>query len=306
MTQANFIQTPQGRFHYYSLGKSDKPVFFCHGNSMSAGSYLPFLHKLADQGLQVFAPDLRGHGFSTKDKTQNIKNWDIFIKDVRAFLTAISNPMMHNRKSQITNRKFVGMGHSLGGFLVYATAALYPGLFSGIILLDPIILPPEIVLIIFLARKTGLAGKFRLSRMTRNKKFQFTSKKEALEHYSGKGMFKTWLPEFIEAYVETAIAQDFGKNTFSLCCHPEFEAMIYESLPLNIWNFAGQINVPVTIVRGGNSDMFVHKAEKRLSRMIKDCRFVTLEGLSHFMMMEDPDRVIAAIFSESDFCESPN
>ena len=297
----NFIQTSQGKFHYYSLGESDKFVFFCHGHSMSAGTYLPFLRKITNQDFKVVAPDLRGHGFSTKDKIQHIKNWDIFIKDIEAFLTAIAKPPMFNQQSKVTSHKsfirppFIGMGHSIGGFFVYAAAALYPNLFSGIILLDPIILPQKMVLGNFLARITGLAGKFRLPRMARNKKSQFASKQEALTHYSGKVMFKTWLPEFVEAYVETAITQDSNEDTVSLCCHPEFEAMIYESLPLNIWRFAGQINVPVLIVRGGTSDMFVPKAERRLSKIIKDCRFITLEGLSHFMMMEDPDRVIAAI-----------
>jgi pimeloyl-ACP methyl ester carboxylesterase len=294
MTQNNFIQTSQGKFHYYSTGNSDKAIYFCHGNSMSAGTYLPFLHKVADKGFKIFAPNLRGHGFSTKDKTQHIKNWDIFIKDVEVFLTAITKPTVSNQKS-LAKPPLIGMGHSLGGFLIYAAAALYPGLFSTIILLDPIILPPKIVLLSALARFTGLAGKLPLPKTTRNKKFQFASKKEALTHYSGKGMFRSWLPEFVEAYVETAIAQDSDEDTVSLCCHPEFEAMVYESLPLNTWRFAGQINVPVLLVRGGTSDMFVHKTGKRLSRMIMDCRLITLEGLSHFMMMEDPNRVIAAI-----------
>ena len=296
MKHTNSIETSQGRFHYYDIGDSDRTIYFCHGNSLSAGSYLPFLQKVADKGFKVIAPDLRGHGFSTKEKTQAIKSWDIFIKDVEAFVTAITKPPMLNQKSQITNPKsIIGMGHSVGGFFVYAAAALYPGLFSRIILLDPIILPPEIILFGAAIRLMGMERKFWLSRMARNKRFQFASKKDALKHYSGKGMFRYWLPEFIEAYVETAITNSATNNTVSLCCDPELEAMIFESPPLNTWKFAGQIDIPVLLVRGGTSDMFVHKTGKRLSRMIMDCRLITLEGLSHFMMMEDPDKVISAI-----------
>jgi pimeloyl-ACP methyl ester carboxylesterase len=296
MKHTNSIETSQGRFHYYDIGDSDRTIYFCHGNSLSAGSYLPFLQKVADKGFKVIAPDLRGHGFSTKEKTQAIKSWDIFIKDVEAFVSAINKPLVPNQKSQIKNQKsLIGMGHSLGGFIVYAAAALYPGLFSRIILLDPIILPPELLLFSNFIRLIGMERKFWFSRMARNKRFLFASKKDALKHYSGKGMFRYWLPEFIEAYVETAITNSATNNTVSLCCDPELEAMIFESPPLNTWKFAGQIDIPVLLVRAGNSDHSFNRAGIRLSRKIKDCRFITLEGLSHFMMMEDPDKVISAI-----------
>ena len=112
--------------------------------------------------------------------------------------------------------------------------------------------------------------------------------------YSGKGMFKSWRPEFVPAFVDTAIEQE-SATTWELCCHPEFEAQIYESVPFETWRFAGLIHIPVLVVRGEKSDLFYEQAGLRIAEKIRDCRFVTLEGLSHFLMMEEPDKVIDTI-----------
>ncbi len=282
MIKGNFINTSQGFFHYHVCGDSGTQVHFCHGLSLSAGTYLPFLQKLAGHDLKIFAPDLRGHGYSTKENTLEVKNWDIFVKDVEQLVSTITNPPV------------IGIGHSIGGYFIYAAAALYPGLFSKLVLIDPIILPQRIVWLCALARKLGLGGKHPLPRMTRKKKFEFGSKEEVLEHYSGKGMFKSWRPEFVRNYVETAIEQE-SLSTWELCCNPEFEARIYESVPFETWRFAGLIKIPVLVVRGGNSDLFYDQAGKRLSEKIISCRYIKLDNLGHFLMMEDPDKIIDTI-----------
>lgn len=282
MIKGNFINTRQGFFHYHVRGESEHQALFCHGLSLSAGTYLPFLEALAGRDLKIFAPDLRGHGYSTKENTLEVKNWDIFVKDLEQFVTTVMHPPV------------IGIGHSIGGYIIYAAAALYPGLFSKIILLDPIILQQKIIWLCVLARKLGLIGKHPLPRKTRKKKFEFGSKADAFNHYSGKGMFTSWKPEFVEAFVDTAIEQE-SAATWELSCNPELEAQIYEAASLDTWRYAGLINIPVFVVRGEKSDWFYHQAGIRLAEKIKDCRFITLESLGHFLMMEEPGRVIDTI-----------
>ncbi|NOX34251.1 MAG: alpha/beta hydrolase [Deltaproteobacteria bacterium] len=282
MIKANFINTGQGFFHYHVLGESGRQIHFCHGNSLSAGTYLPFLEKLCTCNFKIYAPDIRGHGFSTKENTVRVENWDIFVKDIEQIVSSITKPPV------------IGIGHSIGGYFTYAAAALYPHLFSKLILLDPIIFPPEIVLFATLIRKTGFARHLSLPKMTRGKKSEFQSRKEALAHYSGKGMFKSWKPEFVRAYVDTAIEKD-SSTTYGLCCSPEFEAQIYEFVPFNTWRHANHINIPVLVVRGEKSDLFFKKAGQRLAKKMKNCTFVEQKKLGHFLMMEDPDKIIDII-----------
>ena len=280
--KGNFINTARGFFHYHALGESENQIHFCHGNSLSAGTYLPFLEKLSSHDLEIYATDIRGHGFSTKENTARIKNWDIFIKDLEQVVSTITKPPV------------IGIGHSIGGYFTYAAAALFPHLFSKIVLLDPIILPMKIVWLSALFRKIGLAGNLPLPKMTRTKKKEFQSRKAALAHYSGKGMFKFWKPEYVQAYVDTAIEKD-TTTTWELCCNPEFEAQIYEFVPFSTWQHAGHINIPVLIVRGEKSDLFHKQAGLRLTKKIQDCTFIELKKLGHFLMMEDPDKTIETI-----------
>ncbi|RLC13645.1 MAG: hypothetical protein DRH93_21680, partial [Deltaproteobacteria bacterium] len=264
MIKGNFINTAQGFFHYHSRGESENQIHFCHGNSLSAGTYLPFLEKLCSHNLKIYATDIRGHGYSTKENTTQVKNWDIFIKDLEQIVSTITKPPV------------IGIGHSIGGYFTYAAAALFPHLFSKVILLDPIIFPPKIVWLAALIRKIGFAGNLPLSKMTRTKKKEFQSPAEALTHYSGKGMFKSWKSEYVQAYVNTAIEKD-TTTTWELCCNPKFEAQIYQFVPFNTWQHANHINVPVLVVRGEKSELFHKKAGIRLTKKIKDCIFVELK-----------------------------
>lgn len=282
MIKGNFINTARGFFHYHALGESENQIHFCHGNSLSAGTYLPFLEKLSSHNLKIYAADIRGHGFSTKENTTRIKSWDIFIKDLEQIVSAITKPPV------------IGMGHSIGGYFTYAAAALFPHLFSKIVLLDPIILPVKTLWLAALFRKAGLAGRLPLPKMTRSKKKEFHSRQEALVHYSGKGMFKSWKPEYVQAYVDTAIEKD-TTTTYELCCNPELEAQIYEFVPFNTWRHVSHIDIPVLVVRGERSDLFHKHAATRLIKKIKDSTFVELKKSGHFFMMEDSDKTIDTI-----------
>ncbi len=282
MIKSNFVNISQGFFHYHVFGESENQIHFCHGNSLSAGTYMPFLEKLSDHNFKIFASDIRGHGFSTKEKTKDVNTWDIFIKDLEQMVSSITNPPV------------IGMGHSIGAYFTYAAAALFPHLFSKLILLDPIVFPPRIIWMAALIRKMGLADNLPLAKITRGKKFEFLSKEDALNHYSGKGMFKSWKPEFLQAYVDTAIEND-TTDTWALCCHPEFESQIYKCVPFNTWQHAKHIDVPVLVVRGEKSDLFYRKAGVKLTKKIKDCSFIELEKLGHFLIMEDPDKVIETV-----------
>lgn len=211
---------------------------------------------LSQKGFSITAGDVRGHGLSTKEKTKKIKNWRIFADDLAAMAQAVADPPV------------IGIGHSIGGYFIYAAAAQNPGLFSALVLIDPIIFPSHVLWIAALIRKNGLAGFLPPPRMTRTKKHKFPSRQDALKHYLGKGMFAPWKEEFVRAYVDTAFEQDTAES-IRLCCRPDFEAQIYETIPFETWTHAGEIDVPTLVIRGEHSDLFYRSAGIKLK---KRCR----------------------------------
>jgi pimeloyl-ACP methyl ester carboxylesterase len=95
----------------------------------------------------------------------------------------------------------IGLGHSLGAVTTYIAAATYPRLFSCIILLDPPIFVRRMLWLLAGMKWLGLGGSIPLARTARRRKKTFQSKKEALKRFAaGRGIFKSWSREFIEAY----------------------------------------------------------------------------------------------------------
>lgn len=270
-----FIHTPDGRLHYLDWGGCGLQAHFLHGNGFCAGTYAPFISDLVD-GLHIFASDVRGHGDSLNLSNARIRNWHVFVKDLKTVIEQVMTPPI------------VGIGHSLGAVSTYIAAAEYPHLFSGIVLIDPVILPQRLLWMLAGLKLLGLTGKIPLARAARRRRKNFKGKQEALKLFAaGRGIFKTWSKEFIQAYLECGLLEKDAK-TAVLKCDPELEAQIFESIPLNVWHYAQKITCPVLAIRGARSDIFFADAAERLNRIIADFELQTIADSGHFPPMEKP------------------
>jgi pimeloyl-ACP methyl ester carboxylesterase len=85
-------------------------------------------------------------------------------------------------------------------------------------------------------------------------------------------------------------------ETAVLRCDPELEAQIFESIPLDVWQYARKISCPVLAVRGQHSDAFTADSAERLRGVIADYELTTIADAGHFVPMGKPHecaRVIA-------------
>ena len=273
--EEGFIDTPGGRTHFLDFGGSGIEAHFLHANGFCAGTYTPFIKFLAGE-LRVVASDVRGHGGSVRLNTQRIRHWRIFAEDLRRRIQRNMSPPV------------IGIGHSLGAVCTYIAASMYPDLFSGIVLIDPPILDGYTLAAMAVLKMLGLRGNIPLARNARRRKKTFNGKQEALRRFtSGKGIFKSWSTDFVEAYLECGLLE-MDSGTAVLRCDPELEAQIFESIPLNVWSYARRIACPVLVFRGEHSDVFTDAAARRLTRVIADCRLKILPDCGHFIPMESP------------------
>ena len=280
-----FITTTEGKIHYLDWGGTGPQAHFLHGNGFCAGTYSPFIKHLSEQ-LHIYASDIRGHGSSDLPSIERIRSWTIFAEDLKTLVEQTMVPPV------------IGMGHSLGAVTTYIAAATYPQLFSGIILIDPVILPNRLLWLTAAARVLGLRGNLPLARVARRRRRNFRGKKEALKRFTaGRGIFKTWSKEFVHAYLECGLLEKDSK-TAVLRCDPELEAQIFESVPIGIWGYAKKISCPVLALRGELSDTFFADAAERLKSRISDFELNTIPDSGHFLPMEKPQACADAI---SDF-----
>ena len=268
----NFIDVPDGKIHYLDWGGTGALTHLLHANGFCAGTYSPFVKHLTGD-LHVMASDIRGHGGSQLPSSQRIRHWNIFAEDLKTIIKKTMTPPI------------IGMGHSLGAVTTYMAAAKYPRLFSCLILIDPTILPRRILWSMAVVRMFGLAGIIPLAKTARRRRKTFQGKKEALKRFaSGRGIFKYWSKDFVEAYLECGLLEK-NPETAILNCDPEHEAQIFESVPLDVWAYAPKIFCPVLAIRGEHSDAFTVDAAQRLGRLIPDFELVTIPGAGHFVPM---------------------
>jgi len=276
------IDVPGGRLHYLDWGGRGPQAHFLHGNGFCAGTYTPFIKHLAND-LRVIASDVRGHGGSDFDGIQPVRSWRVFAEDLKVIVERTTRPPI------------IGMGHSLGAVSTCMAAASFPRLFNTVVLVDPVFLMPRRLATIGLMRTLGLQGRLPLARAARRRRRTFRSKAEALRRLlSGRGIFKTWSPEFVEAYLECGLLE---KDTESavLTCDPELEARIFEAIPLDVWSYVRGLRCPVLAIRGERSDVFPAGAADRMKRLAADGEVATIAGTGHFPTMEKPEECAEVI-----------
>ncbi len=286
--QTGYVTTPDGNIHYLDWGGDGPEAHFLHANGFCAGTYTPLISLLKSQ-LHVIASDVRGHGDTETKVTPPLHHWRVFAEDLKEVIESVMTPPI------------IGMGHSLGAVSTYIAAALHPHLFSIIILIDPVFLPKRILRLLSVLKFFGMTGKIPLAKGARRRRKMFAGKQQALERFtSGKGIFKRWSPEFIEAYLECGLLEK-DEETAVLKCDPELEAQIFETVPRDVWSYAPSIECPVLVIRGEHSDAFTLESAERLSLLIKKCRIETIAHSGHFVPMEQPQACAALI---SDFAHN--
>lgn len=278
----NYLDTPGGRIHYLDWGGSGPQAHLLHANGFCAGTYSPFVKYLLND-LQIIASDVRGHGGTDLSDLKRVHHWNIFADDLKTLIDKTMAPPI------------VGLGHSLGAVTTYIAAATYPRLFSAIIMIDPPIFPRRMLWLIAVMKWLGLTRSIPLAKTARRRKKTFQGKKEALQRFaSGRGIFKTWSQEFVEAYLECGLLEK-DSETAILKCDPELEAQIFESIPLDVWKYADKVACPVLAIRGEQSDTFRVDAAERLKRKIADCELETIANAGHFVPMGKPEECARVI-----------
>ena len=149
--------------------------------------------------------------------------------------------------------------------------------------------------LIVIFRALGLMWLFPLARGARRRKAVFESKKEAFKRFVvGRGIFKTWSKDFIEAYLECGLLEK-DEETAVLQCDPELEAQIFESIPADVWTYAKRVTCPVLALRGEMSETFRAGPAEQLKSVVSDYELITIEGTGHFLPMERPEACARAI-----------
>ncbi len=191
-----------------------------HANGFCAATWAPLARELRGSH-RVIAIDARGHGGSSAPAAFEAYDWQEFIAD----WIAVSEALVSERGEPIA----LAVGNSFGGTLAACAAALRPGLFRRVALLDPVIRPSaELLASHGLAPPGGFSeGPNPIAARARERRSIWPSREAAGSSWRDKDMFRSWEPRAFELYLEHGL-RDRGDGQVELCCAPATEAAVFE------------------------------------------------------------------------------
>lgn len=259
-------------------------ILFLHANGFNARTYRTVLEPLGER-FHVLALDLRGHGRTQlKAGTFGYSSWRRHIKDLVA--------LMERHFTQSVTLA----GHSLGATLSLLMAGRRPDLVNGLALIEPVIMPAWFYALVELPFAPTLARSFfPLARAAAARRRRFPSREAAVAAFTGRGVFKSFAPEMIADYVGDGFFDLPKGNGVKIACHPKYEAATFCAQRNHPWPALNAGEGPLVVLRAEKRSTISLAAMQRIAALRPEARVATVEGATHMLPMERPDRVRAAI-----------
>jgi pimeloyl-ACP methyl ester carboxylesterase len=260
-------------------------IVFLHATGLNARAYRALLAPLGER-LHAVALDFRGHGRSTLPAQRfGYASWRRHRNDVIALL------------DKHFDKPVTLAGHSMGGTVSLLAAGKRPDLVNGLVLVDPVILPPPAYVLMALPGAALLSRSFMpIARKAADRRRRFPNRAAAVKAFSGRGFFKTFPPEMLEDYVADGLV-DTPSGQVKLACSPSYEAATFAAQGHDPWHAAKRAPGPIVILRAEHRSTLPQAAAQHFGALRPDARIAVVEGSSHALPMERPDRVRAAIES---------
>ncbi|MEO7145380.1 MAG: alpha/beta hydrolase [Bryobacteraceae bacterium] len=256
---------------------AEPAVLLCHATGFHGRCWDQVVRRLP--GRRVLAVDLRGHGHSTKPAPPY--TWRAFGEDVAAVVDALGL------------ESAVGVGHSMGGHSVTLAAALRPEAFGRLLLLDPVIFPPE-----------AYAGARAGEHYTARRRNRWASAEEMFERFENRPPFASWDRAVLRDYCGYGLLPAADGDGFELACPPAVEASIYANSTAgdaDIGEEIARIEIPVRVVRSARPvtpnalDMGASPTPRGLAARFRLGKDAHVDAYGHLFPMEAPGLVAEMI-----------
>jgi len=257
------------------------PVLLLHATGFHSRCWDEIARRMP--GVHIFAVDLRFHGGSER---HGEVNWLQMAADIERLL------------DRLDLQDVVGVGHSIGGYLIAYAGARQVWRFKQLLLIDPVILPRQLYAERF---SPTLEVDPSLNPVSRRKN-QWRDAEEMYQRFRDRAPFAKWQDQILRDYCEHALREVPGESALQLACDPLHEASIYLSQKGNeaIHDLLPQLTLPVTVLRAPpDPDNFTNLAASPtwpgLAGALPNATEIYLAERSHFIPMEDPDLVAQLI-----------
>lgn len=305
--------------------RRDTQLCWLHGNGFNSLAYTPLFETLLKSGnpeadcqdsapVSIFCTDLPGHGRSSPAP----ENWPDWLAMAAAVEQAMQRQLPPSLHDDATACRRIGVGHSLGAVVTLLQAYQNPDRFEKILLLDPILFSPAMILGQQAIKTLGLWPRAPLVKQALGRRNRWQSPAAMQQQLAGKGLYRRWHPQALGGFVEgghrrlnsdtdlselelrpgqnqaqvgaqkqaTSVHQS-GPHAVELSCSPQWEAQIFASYPRLLGRALKQIRIPVEIICAERSMPFIVKNARRAAALNSNISY-RIWGQGHCFPMEQP------------------
>lgn len=259
-------------------------LVFLHANGYPPECYNPLFERLG-ASYRIHAMPMRPlHPGGAAP--QDLQNWRPLADDLQNYLDAgkFERPLV--------------VGHSFGAVTALRAAIRQPGQIRALVLIDPVLFEPHIILLWNLVRALGLVYKLHpLIPAALKRRRKFDNLDETFERFRRYSVFRYFSDDSLWAYLR-GITQPAAGGGYELRYTPEWEARIYATgiaPDLELWRGLKGFSVPTLVLRGAETDTFSAAAGRRVERTNPAIRVETIPQSTHLLALEHPAEIAQRI-----------
>jgi pimeloyl-ACP methyl ester carboxylesterase len=258
---------------------------FLHANGYPPECYSPLFERL-NASYRIHAMPMRP--LWPGAQPEELHNWNPLADDLLQFLD----------NHQLTQPLIVG--HSFGAVTALRTTIRQPGRVRALVLIDPVLFEPHIILAWKFIHALGLAYKLHpLVPGALKRRRKFDDLDGTFKRFRRYSVFRYFSDKALWTYLR-GITQPATGGGYELRYSPEWEARIYTtgiSPDMELWRGLKGFPVPTLILRGAETDTFSASAGRRVGRINPAIRVETVPQSTHLLALERPEEIAQKIIA---------
>jgi pimeloyl-ACP methyl ester carboxylesterase len=260
----------------YDFGGSGPLIHLAVANGFPPQTYIPLVRPLLARYHVVSLPPRALWPGAVPPET--VGTWRLVADDLLAGIR------------QHDLRNIIAIGHSFGGVATALAAIDEPARFRALALLDPTIMPPDIMNLLKAARDSGQPWEGPLVEGALRRRRQFESIEEAYGYFKEKPLFGNWPDETVRLYTESMMRPTPDGDGMELAWSPEWEVYYYRCFYPYTWDDAPKLRglLPILAIRGGDTDSFPEPAAALLRRALPGMAYAEVAGRGHLFPLSAP------------------
>jgi pimeloyl-ACP methyl ester carboxylesterase len=271
-TPANGISMAWWEWHAALRGKGPT-LWLAHATGFHGRVWDRMISQLA-RPHHVIAIEQRGHG---RSEATAFDTWDVFGHDQAALA------------AQLDLQGAVGVGHSMGAHALVQAAALQPGRFSRLLLIDPVMGAPADY-----HQPPAPPGTLHPSAGRKN---HFDSAQAMFDRFVDRPPYSVFDHQALMDYCRFGLRPADSGSGLQLACAPGFEGQVYPLARQHpaIYAAIRALQIPVLVVRARPQDPSIKPWDPLgsptwpgLAQEFRHGRDLHLPDKTHFLPMEDP------------------